>query len=113
MRVVEEVALDAPGLIVDLLPHRARLNVDLPAVELQRAKTGFGSASATGCTRGIVGRGGRPGLALSVKYLLSVEGHGKVVHILHDFIDLPLAEVKLLKSLRHIGKVLFGDHSRA
>src|SRR4029077_9664549 len=42
VRIVKEVSFDAPGFVVDLLPHRLRINVDLPAVELERTEAGLG-----------------------------------------------------------------------
>ena len=109
MRVVEEIALDPPGLVIDLLPHPPRFNVDLPPIKFQRTKTGFGSTSAAS-TRRIIRRSCRPGLSLTVKNFLSIKGHREVVHILHDFVDLPLAQLELLNRLRHVGKIVFRKH---
>ena len=74
MRVVEEVALDAPGLVIDLLPHRARLHIDLPSVEFQRTEARF-RRTAAAAARCIIGRSGRPGISFAIENFFSVEGH--------------------------------------
>src|SRR5258708_1225193 len=81
VRVVEEVALDAPGFVVDLLPHGTGLDVDFPSVEFEWTETGLGRGCAAGTTT-IIGGRGRPGVALAVKNFLAVEGDGEVIDVL-------------------------------
>ena len=106
VRVVEEIALDAPGLVVDLLPHGARLDVDFPSVELEWTEAGLGRTCAGGT---IVGRRCGPGIAFAVENFFAIEGNGEVVDVVHELVDLALAEIELLESLIHIGIVVFGD----
>src|SRR5579862_4273613 len=70
VRVIEEVTLNAPRLVVNLLPHRARLDINLPAVKLQRTETWFWRPRAAGA---VVWRGRRPGIALAIKNFLAIE----------------------------------------
>ncbi len=105
MRIVKEVALDAPGFVVDLLPHGAGLDVDFPAIELKRTEAGLGRGSGGGA---IVGRHGRPGVALAIENLFAVEGNCEVVHIFDDLVDLALAEVEFLDGLADVRIIVFG-----
>ena len=57
VRVIEEIALDAPGFVIDLLPHGAGLNVDFPSIEFERTKARLGRARSG---RTIVNRSGGP-----------------------------------------------------
>src|SRR5208282_1091540 len=76
VRIVEKIAFDAPGLVVDLFPHSAGLDVDFPAIELERAETGLGRATAAGS---VVDGRSDPGVALAVENFFAVEGNGEVV----------------------------------
>src|SRR5208337_1166914 len=48
VRIVEEVALNPPSLVIDLLPHGAGLDIHLPAVQFERADAGFRRAARSG-----------------------------------------------------------------
>ena len=112
MRVVEEIAFDAPGLVVNLLPHGAGLDVDFPAVKFERTETGLGRGSGAGAATAIVRRRGCPRLALAVENLFAIEGDSKVVDFFQQLVDLALAQVEFLDRLIYIRLVFFSDDLR-
>ena len=74
--VVEEVALDAPGLAILLPPHLARLDVDQQRIQLERTLPRLRFATA----RGRLFRARHhPLLAFAVEQFLTVERHREVV----------------------------------
>src|SRR5215472_2621162 len=109
MRVVEEVALDAPRLFVDLFPHGTRLDVDLHRVEMQRTESGLGRSAGV---RWLTRAGHRPLLAFAVENLLAVERDGIVVYLFQKFVELSFLCVPSVEGLREIGALLIGgdDH---
>src|SRR5690349_23802891 len=98
MRIVEEVAFDAPSLVVDLFPDGTRLDIDFPVIELQRTESRFRRTASASSWR-VIGRRSRPGVTLAIEDLFAIEGDRVVVHIFQNFVDLPFAEVELLNSL--------------
>src|SRR5215469_15220493 len=107
-RIVEEVALDPPRLVINLLPHGAWLNVNLPVVELERTESRLGRASAWPVIRRCSG----PGVALAIENLLAIERDREVVDVFKDLIDFALAQIELLDGLAHVRLVVFRNHQR-
>ncbi len=92
--IVEEVPLDAPDLVVHLLPLRARVHVDLHLRELERPLTGLVRPfPRLGRLRGAAHE---PLLALLVEDLLAVRGHDERGHVLQQLVRLPRLQDELL-----------------
>ena len=81
VRVIEEITLNAPRLVVDLLPHGSWLDVDFPSVEFEWSKAGLGGRAAR--SGAIIDRGGGPGIPLAVENLFAIEGDGEIVDLFH------------------------------
>jgi hypothetical protein len=99
VRVVEEVAFDAPSLVVNLPPHGARLHINLPTIELQRADARLGQSARPGRSGRFLGGSGRPGIAFAIENFFAVERHRVVVRFLNPLVDLAFAEIKLLDNV--------------
>ena len=103
MRIVEEVALDPPGLVINLLPHRARLNIDFPAIEFERTGSRL---RRTAASRSVIGRGCRPGVTFPVENLLAIKRDSEVVDVFDGLIDLALGQIELLERLRDVREIV-------
>src|SRR5258708_17066397 len=66
-RIVEEIAFDAPNLMIDLPPFRAWIYISLHAVQLQRAVSRFG---------GFVGSDDEPSVLVRVENLFAIGRYG-------------------------------------
>src|ERR1700721_4035786 len=106
MRIVEEVTFDAPGFIVDLLPHRTGLDGDFPAIKFEWTEPGLGRRCPTCAGRTVIGRRGRPGIALAVENFLTIERDGEIVNLFDQFVDLALAQIELLNVFFVFGYVV-------
>src|SRR6267154_545502 len=85
MRVVQEVALDAPYLVVHLVPFGARVNVNLHLVELQSAVTRlyyYGRARD------------KPSRPLAVKHFFAIGGNCESVDPADERLGLPRCEIE-------------------
>ncbi len=81
--VVEEVAFDAPGLVVHLAELSAGIDVGLQAAEVE----GFAGVGFHG-----VGGGDEPGVTFAVKHLFAIGGDDKAADAGEDFGGLALIE---------------------
>ena len=113
VRVIEEVALNAPGLVVHLAPRRTRLEQHLPAVELQRPIAGLQWCASSAAAGSLVGCHGRPLLTLAVEDFRAVAREGKVVDLIEELVGLTLLQVELVEHLRQVRlHVLRNDRRR-
>src|SRR5277367_200512 len=85
VRIVEEIAFDAPDFVVHLLPLGARLHPDFHGVELESAFAGLRRR-----------RGGRnePGFALLIEKLFAVERDGGVLDAGDDWLGFAFGEIE-------------------
>src|SRR5580658_5208782 len=85
MRVVEEIAFDAPDFVVHLFPFGARLDPGFHGIELQRAFAGLGGR-----------RGGRdePALTLLIKKLLAAKRDGDILDAGDELFGFTLGEIE-------------------
>ena len=99
-RVVEEVAVDPPGLVEDLRPLGARVDAHLDGVELQLpvAVLAVGLALAL-----LPGRSDAPAFLHARQELLAVEGDLVVVDLGGDRLGLAALRVPLLESRLPVG----------
>ena len=103
IRVVEEVAFDAPDFAIHLVPFDARIDVNLHAVELERAIAGF---------RGLRGAHNEPASALPVESFFAIGGDDECHYAANERLCLARAEFELrntrqvrLSKPRHIGNL--------
>src|SRR5437868_4172961 len=93
VRVVEEIALNPPSLAIDLFPHGLRIDVHLHGLKL---KWTFARFWFTRLARRLI-RGRDPKLlAFFVEQLRTVRRELEVAHVIHELVDLALAQVELL-----------------
>src|SRR5271165_2693168 len=84
--VIEEVALDAPNLVVHLIPLDAGIGVDLHAVEIQSAIAGLGHDCLWR---------DEPPRALAIQNLFAMGRNHKAVQTSKERFRLASAEIKL------------------
>src|SRR5271155_2324408 len=86
VRIVEEIAFDAPDFVVHLLPLGARLDPDFHGVEFERAFAGLRRR-----------RGGRnePGFPLLIEEFFAVERDGGVLDTGDDLFGFAFGEIEL------------------
>src|SRR5271156_4478105 len=85
MRVVEEIAFDAPDFVVHLFPFGARLDPDFHGVELERAFAGLGGR-----------RGGRdePAFTVLIEKFFAVEGDRDILDAGDELFGFALGEIE-------------------
>jgi len=83
--VVQEVALDPPGLAIHLPPLRLRIDADLQTVQGQHPVAGLGWRPR---------RDDEPALALIVKQLLAVVGDTEGGDVFDEPLGLALVQVE-------------------
>ena len=91
IRVVEEIALDAPYFVVHLVPFLARIYVSLHAVQFQRA------VPLLWCGRG---SRNKPSLALPIENLLAIRRNCEGSNSAEKWLGLPRCEIKLRNGRR-------------
>src|SRR5580704_18575668 len=85
IRVVEEIAFDAPDFVVHLFPFGARLDPDFHGVELERAFAGLGGRRG-GCDE--------PAFALLVEIFFAVERDGDILDTGDELFGFTLGEIE-------------------
>ena len=85
-RIIEKVALDAPYLVVHLVPFGARVNVNLHLVQFQCSVAGFYYYRRAG---------DEPSCPQVVQHFFAIGGNRECADPAHERLGLPRREIKL------------------
>src|SRR5260370_34828777 len=108
-RIIKEIALDAPNLVVHLVPFGARINEDLHLIQFKRAVARLWRGFRFG---------DEPSLSLAVQNFFAIRGNTNSIDSAEECLGLPSRQIKLRYCYRclpfesrHIHD--FGEEKRA